>query len=170
MSTFKKFSVRWMLQTAGVFALGFVFAVGGLTPVFAEEEAEPAAEEPAPEEPAAEEPAPEEPAGPEGGYILNGEAITPDEHGYVPPPEAFEGLGGWAEVDDITGEVRTVVVGNYSSAAMWEHAKRAMAGKGTSMRFQTRATPDGNVAGWNNATFEKSSGTFRVDSGRAPSK
>jgi hypothetical protein len=35
------------------------------------------------------------------------------------------------------------------------------------MRFQARATPDGNVAGWGDATFDQSSGRFRVDNGQS---
>jgi hypothetical protein len=49
--------------------------------------------------------------------------------------------------------------------ADWEgmKARMAAAGNGHVMRFQTRATPDGNVAGWNNATWDESSGTFRLE-------
>jgi hypothetical protein len=88
----------------------------------------------------------------------------------VPPPEAFEGLGGWAEVDPVTGEIFTVVVGNVTSMKDWEHQKSAMArsSNGRVMRFQTRATPDGNVAGYgagSGARFDASSGNFNISGG-----
>jgi hypothetical protein len=136
--------LSWRLVGMGLLSL--LLALGPASVVFAEEASEPAAEEPASEPEPEPEPAPE------------------PEPSYVPPPEALEGLGGWAEVDPATGEVLTVVVGNVNSMEDWKGMEERMAasGKGTVMRFQTRATPDGNVAGWNNATWDESSGTFKI--------
>jgi len=144
MASILRNSHLWPLRVIAMGGLAFVLVFGSFTPVFAEEAAsEPAAEEPS-SEPAAD---------------------------YVPPPEAFEGLGGWAEVDPTTGEVLTVVVGNVNSMEDWLGMKARMAasGKGTEMRFQTRATPDGNVAGYgagSGARFDSSSGNFII-SGRS---
>ena len=41
---------------------------------------------------------------------------------YVPPPEAFEGLGGWAVVDPTTGFVYGVIVGNWNEE-VWQEVK-----------------------------------------------
>ena len=169
-------SFLWSARLIGVAILSFLLALGPLSIAYAEEDSgEPVAEEdsgePVAEEPAAEEPAPQpEPEAPAGGYVLDGEVISPDNHGYVPPPEAFEGLGGWAEVDPVTGEIFTVVVGNVTSMKDWEHQKSAMArsSNGRVMRFQTRATPDGNVAGYgagSGARFDASSGNFNISGG-----
>lgn len=105
---------------------------------------------------------------------------------YVPPPEAFEGLGGWAVIDPTTGIVYGVIVGDWN-AETWEEVKNTRTVDGymgcpapCELRFQTRATADGNVAGWHgtqtnidadgNATqtndgsvrFDQSSGTFSI--------
>lgn len=95
-----------------------------------------AEEAPPSEPPAAETPAPEAPAA---------------EPEYVPPPEASEGAGGWAVVDPETGNVHGVIVGTLDTFNAWGgkigqeymgcHANCVL-------RFQTRATADGNVAGW----------------------
>jgi hypothetical protein len=71
-------------------------------------------------------------------------------------------LGGWAAVDKETGEVLTVTVGNYNSMEDWEYTKRRMAERqpGVVMRFQTGASEDGNVAGWNNAQWDEKSDRF----------
>jgi hypothetical protein len=148
----------WSIRALSALGLSLLLTLSSLTPVFAEEDSsEPVAEEPAAESEPALEPTPEPAPEPEP-------EPTPEPE-YVPPPEALEGLGGWAEVDPNTGEVLTVIVGNVNSMEDWEGMKTRMAnsGKGTVMRFQTRATPDGNVAGWNNATWDESSGTFILE-------
>lgn len=73
---------------------------------------------------------------------------------YVPPPEAFEGPGGWAVIDPTTGIVYGVIVGDWN-AETWEEVKNTRTVDGfmgcpapCELRFQTRATADGNVAGW----------------------
>ena len=157
MSTKSERSPHLLARLFAIFALAVTLSITSLAPSFAEGEESGDSgsgevesdsggsdeSEPAPEPEAAPAPAPE----------------------YTPPPEAFEGLGGWAAVDSATGEVLTVVVGNVNSMADWEgmKARMAAAGNGHVMRFQTRATPDGNVAGWNNATWDESSGTFRLE-------
>jgi hypothetical protein len=105
---------------------------------------------------------------------------------YVPPPEAFEGLGGWAVIDPTTGIVYGVIVGDWN-AETWEEVKNTRTVDGymgcpapCELRFQTRATADGNVAGWHgtqtnvdadgNATqsndgsvrFDQSTGNFQI--------
>ena len=106
---------------------------------------------------------------------------------YVPPPEAFEGLGGWAVIDPTTGIVYGVIVGDWN-AETWEEVKNTRTIDGfmgcpapCALRFQTRATADGNVAGWHgtqtnidadgNATqtndgsvrFDQSTGNFQIN-------
>ena len=78
---------------------------------------------------------------------------------YVPPPEAFEGLGGWAVVDPRTGFVYGVIVGNWNEE-VWQEVKNTRTIDGymgcpgpCALRFQTRATADGNVAGWHGTQF-----------------
>lgn len=72
---------------------------------------------------------------------------------YVPPPEAHEGVGGWAVIDPATGNVHGVIVGTIETF----NSVQARGGMGHEymgchancvLRFQTRATADGNVAGW----------------------
>jgi hypothetical protein len=106
---------------------------------------------------------------------------------YVPPPEAFEGPGGWAVVDPTTGIVYGVIVGDWN-AETWEEVKNTRTVDGfmgcpapCALRFQTRATADGNVAGWHgtqtnidadgNATqtndgsvrYDQSTGNFQIN-------
>ena len=106
---------------------------------------------------------------------------------YVPPPEAFEGLGGWAVIDPTTGIVYGVIVGDWN-AETWEEVKNTRTVDGfmgcpapCALRFQTRATADGNVAGWHgtqtnidvdgNVTqtndgsvrFDQSTGNFQIN-------
>lgn len=78
---------------------------------------------------------------------------------YVPPPEAFEGLGGWAVVDPRTGFVYGVIVGNWNEE-VWQEVKNTRTVDGYMgcpgpcvLRFQTRATADGNVAGWHGTQY-----------------
>lgn len=75
----------------------------------------------------------------------------PAQPEYIPPAEASEGVGGWAVVDPVTGNVHGVIVGTMETFTsrngvigheyMGCHANCVL-------RFQTRATADGNVAGW----------------------
>ena len=106
---------------------------------------------------------------------------------YVPPPEAFEGVGGWAVIDPTTGIVYGVIVGDWN-AETWEEVKNTRTVDGymgcpapCALRFQTRATADGNVAGWHgtqtnidadgNATqtndgsvrFDQTTGNFQIN-------
>jgi hypothetical protein len=106
---------------------------------------------------------------------------------YVPPPEAFEGPGGWAVIDPTTGIVYGVIVGDWNEET-WEEVKNTRTVDGymgcpapCELRFQTRATEDGNVAGWHgtqtnidadgNATqtndgsvrFDESTGNFQIN-------
>jgi hypothetical protein len=78
---------------------------------------------------------------------------TPVEESYVPPAEANEGVGGWAVVDPNTGAVHGVIVctadvcgpsGSWGGKLPGEY----MGCTNCNLRFQTRATADGNVAGW----------------------
>jgi len=78
---------------------------------------------------------------------------TPAEESYVPPAEANEGVGGWAVVDPTTGAVHGVIVctadvcgpsGSWGGKLPGEY----MGCTNCNLRFQTRATADGNVAGW----------------------
>lgn len=78
---------------------------------------------------------------------------------YVPPPEAFEGLGGWAVIDPRTGFVYGVIVGNWNEE-VWQEVKNTRTVDGYMgcpgpcvLRFQTRATADGNVAGWHGTQY-----------------
>ena len=103
---------------------------------------------------------------------------------YVPPPEAFEGLGGWAVVDPRTGFVYGVIVGNWNEE-VWQEVKNTRTIDGYMgcpgpcvLRFQTRATADGNVAGWHrtqfnvdgsylndgSVRFNEQTGTFEINS------
>ena len=72
---------------------------------------------------------------------------------YEPPPEALTGVGGWAVVDPVTGNVHGVIVctndvcgpsGSWAGKLPGEY----MGCTNCNLRFQTRATADGNVAGW----------------------
>ena len=72
---------------------------------------------------------------------------------YEPPAEALTGVGGWAVVDPVTGNVHGVIVctndvcgpsGSWSGKLPGEY----MGCTNCNLRFQTRATDDGNVAGW----------------------
>lgn len=119
-----------------------------------------------------------------------GSVQTSQASEYVPPPEAFEGPGGWAVVDE-NGNVYGVIVGDFNEET-WEAVKNTRTVDGymgcpapCGLRFQTRATEDGNVAGWHgtqttvdeegNATqsndgsvrYDEASGTFQI-SNQAP--
>jgi hypothetical protein len=112
-------SKRWWALVAGA---SVALASIGATPAWAED----APSETPPSEPAA-------------------------EAEYVPPAEAHEGVGGWAVVDPETGNVHGVIVGTIETF----NARGGAIGheymgchSNCVLRFQTRATADGNVAGW----------------------
>ncbi|MEY2900760.1 MAG: hypothetical protein RL247_926 [Actinomycetota bacterium] len=149
----------WLPRVLSVGFLVVALLMGSGLPAFAEEDAEPVAEEPAPSPEPELEPEPEPTPEPE-----------PD---YVPPPEASEGVGGWAVVDPETGNVHGVIVGTIDTFRSVE----ARGGMGHSymgchancvLRFQTRATPDGNVAGYHGADgsvrWDASTGNFSIGS------
>ncbi len=70
---------------------------------------------------------------------------------YEPPAEAMNGVGGWAVVDPITGNVHGVIVATIETFrernGVIGHEYMGCASNCV-LRFQTRATDDGNVAGW----------------------
>jgi hypothetical protein len=112
-------SKRWWALVAGA---SVVLASIGATPAWAED----APSETPPSEPAA-------------------------EAEYVPPPEAHEGVGGWAVVDPETGNVHGVIVGTietFNSRGGAIGHEYMGCHSNCVLRFQTRATADGNVAGW----------------------
>ena len=81
------------------------------------------------------------------------------EPAYTPPPEALEGVGGWAVVDPNTGNVHGVIVCTNdvcgpSGAWGGKMPVDYMGCSGCDLRFQTRATEDGNVAGWHGTQTE----------------
>jgi hypothetical protein len=84
--------------------------------------------------------------------FAEGEGATePVVEEYVPPAEASEGVGGWAVVNPETGFVHGVIVATIETF----NARNGLmpsdymgCGSGCLLRFQTRATSDGNVAGW----------------------
>ncbi len=96
-------------------------------------------------------------------------AETPTEESYVPPAEANEGVGGWAVVDPATGVVHGVIVctadvcgpsGSWGGKLPGEYQGCT----NCNLRFQTRATADGNVAGYSGHSYEidNSTGTVNV--------
>jgi hypothetical protein len=70
---------------------------------------------------------------------------------YEPPAEAMNGVGGWAVVDPVTGNVHGVIVATIDTFrernGVIGHEYMGCASNCV-LRFQTRATDDGNVAGW----------------------
>lgn len=84
---------------------------------------------------------------------------------YTPPPEASQGVGGWAIVHPGTGVVHGVIVATietyYSNNGRMQIEYMGCPA-GCLLRFQTRATSDGNVAGWHGpeVTFDKNDDTF----------
>ena len=96
---------------------------------------------------------------------------APAENEYVPPPEAFNGLGGWAIVDPNTGKVYGVIVGNMTSMDDWIRTRDRMKTDNSHYmgcpspcvaRFQTSASADGNVAGWHgdNVRWDEKTNSF----------
>lgn len=95
------------------------------------------------------------------------EVSTPVEEVYVPPAEASEGVGGWAVVDPVTNVVHGVVVctidvcgpnGSWNGVLPGEY----QGCNNCNLRFQTRATDDGNVAGYSGHSYD-SSGSINND-------
>lgn len=80
---------------------------------------------------------------------------------YTPPAEASQGVGGWAVVDPKTGRVLNVIVMSIDVFNAWGGRMPLNSEcPGCLLRFQTRATADGNVAGWRDATYDSSDQTF----------
>ena len=90
---------------------------------------------------------------------------------YVPPAEASEGVGGWAVVDPVTNQVHGVVVcdisvcgpdGSWGGVLQGEY----MGCTNCNLRFQTRATADGNVAGYSGpeVTWNEPEDNFVIES------
>jgi hypothetical protein len=82
------------------------------------------------------------------------------EEAYVPPPEASEGVGGWAVVNS-DGVVHGVIVctidvcgpnGSFAGVLPLDYQDCPSC----SLRFQTRATEDGNVAGYSGHRYDSS--------------
>jgi len=78
-------------------------------------------------------------------------APTETTPAYEPPAEALNGVGGWAVVDPVTGNVHGVIVATIDTFrernGVIGHEYMGCASNCV-LRFQTRATDDGNVAGW----------------------
>ncbi len=163
-----------LIKAAVAAALAFLLLFGSAQPSYAEGDEAPAQEEVVAPEQEEEAPEQEEQA-----------PAASDE--YVPPPEAFEGLGGWAVVDPTTGIVYGVIVGDWDKET-WEEVKNTRTVDGfmgcpapCALRFQTRATADGNVAGWHgtqtnidadgkatqsndgSVRYDQASGTFQIN-------
>jgi hypothetical protein len=86
---------------------------------------------------------------------------------YNPPPEASNGVGGWAVVHPGTGIVHGVIVATIDTY----HANNGRmqteymgCPAGCLLRFQTVSTSDGNVAGWHGpeVTFQASDQSFTI--------
>lgn len=88
---------------------------------------------------------------------------------YTPPAEASQGVGGWAVVHPGTGVVHGVVVATIETFNAWGGrmpSEYMGCPAGCLLRFQTRATADGNVAGWHgpDVKFDSTDGTFDMGS------
>lgn len=86
---------------------------------------------------------------------------------YTPPLEASQGVGGWAVVHPVTGVVHGVIVGTIETYNAWNGrmpSEYMGCPAGCLLRFQTRATADGNVAGWHGpeVTYDSSDQTFNL--------
>lgn len=88
------------------------------------------------------------------------EDIAVVEEAYVPPPEASDGVGGWAVVNS-DGVVHGVIVctidvcgpnGSFAGVLPLDYQDCPSC----SLRFQTRATADGNVAGYSGHSYDSS--------------
>jgi len=95
-------------------------------------------------------------------------APTETTPAYEPPAEALNGVGGWAVVDPNTGVVHGVIVctnevcgpnGSWAGKLPGEYQGCT----NCNLRFQTRATDDGNVAGYSGHSYEiDSSGNANI--------
>lgn len=87
---------------------------------------------------------------------------APAENEYVPPPEAFNGVGGWASVDPVTGRVTQVSVADYRNVENWRAANEIAKQRGFIIVFQTSPSADGNVAGWHgdNVSWDQKNQSF----------
>jgi len=91
------------------------------------------------------------------------------EEAYVPPAEASEGEGGWAVVDPVTNVVYGVIVCTNDvcgPSGIWAGKYPGNYGGCTNcnLRFQTRATADGNVAGYqgSDVKWDSSDNSFGI--------
>lgn len=82
---------------------------------------------------------------------------------YEPPAEAYEGQGGWAVVDPNTGVVHGVIVcttdvcgpsGSWAGVLPGEYQGCT----NCNLRFQTRASEDGNVVGYSGHSYDSNGG------------
>jgi hypothetical protein len=83
------------------------------------------------------------------------------EEAYVPPTEASEGVGGWAVVDPVTNVVHGVIVCDIQNCGPGGTFDGVLPGEymgctNCNLRFQTRATEDGNVAGYSGHSYDSS--------------
>ena len=81
------------------------------------------------------------------------------EETYVPPAEASEGVGGWAVVDPVTNVVHGVIVCDIQNCGPGGTFDGVLPGEymgctNCNLRFQTRATEDGNVAGYSGHSYD----------------
>lgn len=96
------------------------------------------------------------------------EEVTPapvvEAPAYEPPAEAYDGVGGWAVVDPVTNVVHGVVVctadvcgpnGSWAGVLPGEYQGCT----NCNLRFQTRATADGNVAGYSGHSYSSNGQT-----------
>lgn len=89
------------------------------------------------------------------------EVSIPVEEAYVPPAEASEGVGGWAVVDPVTNVVHGVIVCDIQNCGPGGTFNGVLPGEymgctNCNLRFQTRATADGNVAGYSGHSYDSS--------------
>ena len=84
-------------------------------------------------------------------------APTETTPAYEPPAEALNGVGGWAVVDPATGNVHGVIVATIDTFrernGVIGHEYMGCASNCV-LRFQTRATDDGNVAGFSGHSYD----------------
>ena len=88
---------------------------------------------------------------------------------YVPPSEAYSGLGGWAVVDPNTNVVHGVIVCDVQNCGPEGTFKGTLPGEylgctNCNLRFQTKATSDGNVYGYSGHSYEiNNDGSVKVN-------
>lgn len=99
------------------------------------------------------------------------EPVVASKPAYTPPPEAYEGTGGWAVVNPETGTVHGVIVcttdvcgpdGSWGGKLPGEY----MGCTDCNLRFQTKPSEDGNVAGYggDHVTYNEESDDFSMTS------